>query len=302
MLAPNREANLIQNLRKVAEKSAAPKLGELLKRVADDMDIGRGTDLHTSIAAKAVKAAENAPVVSESTIISTKAIREFDQWFDSFSPEAISEGMGIAMGFDDDAHADAVDGGLDAAAANYNMEDYLVMHGDDFGYGNNDIDNEVTGPMLLSSLSAYLSDQATSSMDDAMVGTGTDVGTDELARKLLPDLINKLETEGYTVTDQEALEADHLDGEDDVDPTLLPDQDVLDETDEEAVDGEDGLDDNHELLLDDSDELSSEDILLPKNPARDFAKDVKADGKTEDDDQDNDDINRMLSLAGVKKS
>jgi hypothetical protein len=71
---------------------------------------------------------------------------------------------------------------------------------------------------------------------------------------------------------------------------------------DENVDA-DGLDDDKQLLLSGEDDLSTEDVLLPANPADDMKREIASSNPDKrDDEDDNQFINRMVSLAGIRRS
>ncbi len=311
---------IVIKLQAVAKEATFSGLANMLSRVADNIDLGRGSPLDKAIANTAILAATTegqgrqdgkgySVSMQESALIVTREVREYGRWFDSLSPSTMFESLNDAKtptNLDGDDFANAMDDAMAKAVEGFNVEDFLVMRGDDFNYGDNDIDQQVDANELMKCIASYLKSEAGAYLsDDAANGDDEDFNdAPRFAKQVLSQVIDKLETEGYTVTGQEAIESDDTDLSDvDSDMVDFHPGDDLEETNDPVDD--DGLDDKEELLLGDEheegqlieygDELAPEDVILPRNPARDFAKDVRGDDSQQD-------VDRLVTLAGIRRS
>lgn len=240
----------------------------------------------------------------------------------------------------DDEYENHLSQSIADAVDDFDAEDFLVTNGDDFGYGDpSDPDLKIAAQDILSSLTFYLGRQVDSNLSGSVHAADDNFGDlAPQAKGLLSDVIGKLEEEGYTVTGQETIEGDDIN---DLDVNTDPEfsGDLLDETgdrprirtgreieaekekeefrntpfqkavhkvrptleddepdaDDEGV-SDDGLDSNKELLLGSvDDDIAPEDVLIPTNPQTDFEKEVTIDA-------DPDEIDRLLALAGQRRS
>lgn len=336
---------IVSQLRAVAGVCAYNGLSDVLERVADDIDLGRDLPIHQKIAQTAIRACMAASreqasagkeLALQEGLIMTETVRDFGAWIDGFAPAVIFEAFdeppfprdNARIG--DDEYDQLLSQSIADAVDEFDVEDFLVMNGDDFGYGDpTDPDLEISTSEILSSLTFYLGRQVDSHLSGRVEFADEDSFGDltQHARPLLDQVTSKLEEDGYTITNdlpQDGDDDDVLDEDNDrprirtgreieaekkkkdeekafrdtpfqkaiskVRPALENEEDG----DDEEIDG-DGLDDNTEILLGGFDDITPEDVLIPTNPQTDFEQEVKADNTT-------DEINRLLALAGQRRS
>ena len=251
--------------------------------------------------------------------------------------------------FSDDDLDSAIDDAHTTIEDDFNVDDFLVMDGSDFHYGDSTLtaeDKQIHASELLGSLEHYLEGELHNE-----IGSQVDIGDQDgfgdikpIARKLLPRVAERLTSEGYVIDGMEEFESDEegdaLDAEDgihfddrmledeeldekqiadlaaramaarptnhnygDRDSSVKKESEMASDPDEDLTDDveDDGVEDKKEMLLS-GDDLSSEDILQPVNPEKDFKRDVAADtdgqrGEKEDNEAF---INRLKGLAGIK--
>jgi hypothetical protein len=316
--------NLAAGLSLVAKQCADDAFSNALAKVSQMMENGDDSVLLKRIAHHAMQIAsahsnksEAQPLVKtpskdmervpeskaslKNGVIMTESVRELEAWFESFDEDKI---FAEAHGDFDDGDVEyttALDNAFQTVEDEFNLDDYLVMSGDDFGYGDSTLsaEDKVTDVTeIMSSLSNYLSNEISSElMKDIETDEMNDTSSlNSLSKRLIGQVISKLEEEGYTVTGQETLEDDDADdlAVDAEDSIKFDDRMIEDDDDDAASDVADGLDDEKEILL--SDDLSAEDVIMPTDPTTDLKREIAADT----DETDADYINRLLTLAGRK--
>lgn len=320
-LGPTANETVIR-LQAIAGVCKDDSMANLLGRVADDLDLGNGDALRNRIAEVAILATQHNAAEREdgrgyvivesdeeceeekvevaesffadtSSLILSESVREFGDWMDSLSIERIFE-----SDMDEDEHLDG-----DVEAEEFDVDDFLVQCGEEFGYPTEDT---LQADEIIDSISDYVAELE-----------GRFIDNKSEAQKLATEVVEKLEEEGHTIEGKEALEA--VDDDEQTDDEFLSDIGFEPEGSVLMDEGEDTLMDD--LLIDpdtnrdvDSDEeegkedvllsadgeeeeeeLSPEDVVMPTNPAKDFKNDIGGDASR-------DDINRILALAGRAKS
>jgi hypothetical protein len=315
--------NLSAGLSLVAKRCADDAFSNLLARAAQMLENGTGDMLTKHIATRAIAAAKAHPEkanaeplvktpskdmerVPESKtpkndLIMTESVRAFEAWFDKFDENKIFESYYADYEDGDASYSAAMEAALDKVEEEFSADDFLVMYGSDFGFGDAEAvaeDKVFDVTDIMSSLNHYLENAVEKEMlrDDEYWSSDAS-SISNLSKEVIDQVISKLEEDGFTITGKETLE-DSDDEElsvdaDDGDEIKFDDR-MLEKDEEEDVES-DGLDADKDILLGGED-LSAEDVVMPTDPAKDLKKDIAADT----DDKDADYINRLLSLAGRK--
>ncbi len=204
---------MVIKLAEISNVCTYPGIGNMLSRVADDIDMGRIDNLRKQIATVAIRAVEKSSnneseygyqiQLKESGIIVNESVAEFAKWFDSTSINALFETESVI---------------------DFNIEDFLVMQGDKFGYGSSI--KVINFPDMKDTLESYLKNmEIEENFDD-----------------LIESIISHLEEQGYDIENQDT-------SEDEVD-TLNFDGDLIDQ----SLGSEIGIDEIDDPVLNESQE------------------------------------------------
>jgi hypothetical protein len=282
------------NLRKVAEACSDHLLSVLFSTVADDLENTeepirmspesrkkfRDTlKLKKTIAERAIEAARKSSPEKEDTddsVIVTESVREFNSWFDSFNLETIFESeydaemQNLLRG---DNMQDAMDVAYTEVEENFDVNDFLKTHGDDFYYNDETLeanDKVVETNTVKSSLRAYIEDALEQALDGNEYTKSTDI--DELSDNLLPIVKEEMMDNGWAFED------------------ITDEMDITDD----------------EPMLENENELANEDVLLPKDARNDLIDEVKAkkdEVKDEPATPEHDpEVKRLIDLATNKRN
>lgn len=233
----------------------------------------------SNVVAMAVKAATMRQ--SEDEPARTPAVREFLEWAGKHSIRNLSETDRLPMPAQHDGSGDRL---LAQASRDFDYNEFMAFaqsfHHDHLDQLS-DEERTFTVTEVTDAIDAYLQ----AKVED--VGHGMD--TSHTAKALAPQVIEYMNADGYHITN--AVEEDGC----------LADRDIMglsaDTMEEEAVDENCGACDG------DDEDLTQEDLLLPTKQGDDLTDEVTKDtvdgpeGEQEPDDQY---INRLQSLAGVR--
>lgn len=230
--------NLSAGLSLVAMACKDDAFSNMLSKVAQWLEDGKSDALLKHIAHRAIRAASEHSNVGEAKplvktpskdkrheiaesrkddvrdgIIVNESINSFQNWMDSLSEEAIFEddwGTRYPQAYNDDNYGPALEAALDAVQKDFNVDDFLVMNGSDFHYGDDSLsaeDKVIGASDLMSSLDTYLNGEIENEINDE--GSNDDFGDiSDICKAVLPQVVSRLETEGYSITGMDEMESD----------------------------------------------------------------------------------------------
>ncbi len=243
-------------LRQIAAKTNADLMSSMLSNVADDIENGRSDALRMAITKMAIGAARAGGQANVTEgLIATESIRDFGRWFDSMSADVLLENGVAALNESDEDDCDkACDVAYKAVEGDFSATAFLDKHGSDFGWGDDTLDEEdKTHDVadIRKSLVSYIQDELDSALETEYPSRDD---VEKLADAKLGSVKTALKDKDYTLN--------------------------------EAVSDEDANDDDD----DGNTELTSEDVLLPKNAADDLTSELTS---TTPDSE----VERLVSLS-----
>lgn len=320
----------------ISNQCAYDAFANMLSKVAQLLEDGKEDSLLKNIAQRAITATKSHTNVGEAKplvktpsknreqevaearkddlrdgIIVTESINALQNWYDGLSEEAIFEddwGSRYPKSrWSEDDLESAIESAHDTIEDDFNVDDFLVMSGDDFHYGDATLtaeDKQIHASELLGSLEHYLEGELTNE-----IGSQVDVGEQDgfgdikpIAKKLLPRVAQRLTGEGYTIDGMDEFEGDEegdaLDAEDGIhfDDRMLESGDnhycVVNDSNNavsscrktkeecERLVGKLQIKypDGNFSIMDMSDDLSEDEMIDNGDPDEDLTDDVKDDG------------------------
>lgn len=253
----------------VANACADDGFANMLSQVAQWLEDGKTDVLLKHIAHRAIYCAKNhskvdapkelvkTPSKSKETMIAdsvkdglpvvNESVNELQAWVEGFDADKMFEddtGSIFPRQMDDGEFANQMDGAADYVVKNFDATDFLVMCGEEFGYGATaaDYEHQIDGSHLKAELETYLQGKVEDETPEIEHYDTADIDVSGEIKEVLPKILEKLEAEGYTVTGLDALENDdgELDLDADEDKSVLGDlkfdDRILDEEDLEEWD------------------------------------------------------------------
>lgn len=226
-----------------------------------------------------MKALKNAGIAEAAIAKGSEALREFGEWTRSFTVENMINEIDRLPEphYEDESKFEELE---QRVVENFRYEDFMAEMGSDFSYDLRDRledeEREYTSEQVLSPLAAYLERECDREGVHNMDMTAK-------AKELLPEVIQFMERDGYVISDAPVAE--------------------------EAVDENCGICPGDEKVeeCEIEEDLTSEDILLPKNQGDDLAGEVTKATVTDPDTgeekaPDDSYIARLQSLAGMRNA
>lgn len=156
------------------------------------------------IAAKGVAKTAPEPVAVEETLFSglpimNEGVTALESWFAGFDEDAMFEDADLMTDLPKETGFDPED---------FDVDDFLVMNGDDFGYNDGTaVDKTIDASALRAALESYVANVDGTITEDA---DEDDEQPNEIIGLLLPIVVARLEEEGYEVSGLDATEGDDI--------------------------------------------------------------------------------------------
>lgn len=231
-----------RDMLRISKETSAPLLAKLFLKISKNIQNEETTPLMDKIVKRAIHIVKNTSDSSDrEKLIVTESIREFNDWFESYSVDNIFENTDEDDG---DFETKSVDA-YNEVSEEFDPYAFLADRGEDFNYQVDmpDEDKIADEKDISASLKAYFETELEMRLDGQEYGSKKDI--DELVDTFMPDVRKTLESEGWKFDLDESVESVEsvLKTED----VLLPSDETEDFVDEVTVDRDADLKESQEL-------------------------------------------------------